>query len=437
MYNIFYLEDQRQVKDSLHLNQIHLPLETICQIDKFGDYEFNIVNNGQVDQLNENPVIIPFDYQSIPFSYESRDKIDQVTNLGKVIQKLVRDVVDIVPNKKIFLFYTSTEPYFNDNCLFISDLASVYPDCEFVLSGSGHVESYYQNNIDTLNANNNVRVIPKLWYIDRVHYIKTYSEFVGTSRHFDETSTVPPPDTPDYMICPNKFLLTMRNPRPHRVIMSTFIERNLSYVRYSRNWSLQPWWLDKIKTDFEEEYQYQVNLILKAVKGMLDTCHEPKFVKEAMDTIYHPPHILDMKTIEDRGHPPKWLYDNICIALIPTGEHNGYGYADEKQIIPMYYKKPFITFGQVGVYEELEKLGFDVFRDVFNLEFSKEKDLYKHVQQCYYMIRDIAKLESADLVQLIDKCDKAVKHNYVHITSGEFRHVSNNNFFGELINASS
>jgi len=437
MYNIFYLEDQRQVEESLHLNQVHLPLETICQIEKFGNFKFNVVNNGQVDLLNENPVIIPFDYQSIPFSHESRNKIDTVSDLGRTVQGIVEKVYKIVPNKKIFLLYSSTEPYFNDNCLFVDELAKKYTDCEFVLSGSGTVDCWYQDNIEKLKENNNVRMIHKLWYIDRVHYIKTYSEFVGSSRHFDENNTVPPPDTPDYITCPNKFLLTMRNPRPHRIIMSTFIERNLSTVRYSRNWCLQPWWFDKIKNDFEQEYQYQVNLLLGSVRGLIKHVDDPKFVQEAMDKLYHPPHILDMQTIEDRGHPPKWLYDNISIALIPTGEHDGYGYADEKQIIPMYYKKPFITFGQVGVYEELEKIGFDVFRNVFDLAFSKQTDLFKHVKDCYYMIRDIAKLDEEDLTRLVAKCEEGVEHNYNHVTSGEFRHASNNNFFGELTNASS
>ena len=80
-------------------------------------------------------------------------------------------------------------------------------------------------------------------------------------------------------------------------------------------------------------------------------------------------------------------------------------------MIPIYYKKPFITFGCKGIYEEMEKIGFDVFRDCWNLDWSNADTLYDRVKGLY--------------------------ENYEHMVSGSFRIQSNENFLQGLVNACS
>lgn len=437
MYNIYYLQDHCQSDLLKNLNQVYLPLEVICQLDTFGQISHNVVSDGDVSKLVDGDVIVPIDYQSNKLSFEDRNGINGITPLGEEVTKIIETVDSkISSHKKIFLLYTSTEPYYNENNLFIAELASKYKDCIFIMSGSGEIPNRYEQNFAKLKECNNVKIIFKLWYFDRVHYIKEYSEFKDSPRHFIETETVAPESTPDYMTCGNKFLLTMRNPRAHRLIMSTLIESDLSSVRYSRLWSLQPWWLDDIEAN-SDEYQYQVNMLSVAIKEVLDDVDNPKFVNQMMHTLYRPPHKLDMAGFQDKGHPPEWLYKNINIAIIASGEPDGWGYADEKQMIPMYYKVPYITFGSKGVYEEMEKIGFDVYRDIFDLSFSQQDTIFDRVEWCYLIIKELESLKIDDMVKILEKCKPAVEKNYAHIKSGNFRHQSNKNFFEELNNACS
>ena len=439
MLNIFYLENNRQAKEFEELSQIHLPLETICQLEDFCDTEFNIVNNANIDLLKDAPTLIPIDYQSTPLSYESRNNIDAVSHLGKIVQQIVKKSCELIIGKKIFLLYSTTEPYFNDNTLFINELAKTYPNSTFVVSGSGYVPCNHDVNTEQLKERNNVFMIYKLWYYDRIHYIKEISNLKDTPRHYNEYDLEPPADAPEYTTCPNRFLLTMRNPRPHRLVMSTLVEREVGSIRYSRTWSLQPWWLDKIKEDIEEEYQYQVNLLSNAIKGVIDvvdTSQDDPMVREMMHTLFHPPHLLDMEGFADRGHPGKWLYDNIDIVVAPTGESFGYGYADDKQYIPMIYKKPYITFGQKGVYDELEKIGFDTYKNIFDLTFDKQDNMIKRVKGCYNYMMSLSTLDHNTIKKLLDKCEPVIEYNYQHLKSGNFRNISNKNFFREVLNAS-
>jgi hypothetical protein len=178
-------------------------------------------------------------------------------------------------------------------------------------------------------------------------------------------------------------------------------------------------------------------MLSTAIKEVLDDVENSKFVNQMMHTLYGSPHMLDMDGFQDKGHPPEWLYHNVNIAIIASGEPNGWGYADEKQMIPMYYKIPYITFGSKGVYEEMEKIGFDVYRDVFDLSFSEQNTVFDRVEWCYLTIKDLDELHIDDMVKLLEKCKPAVEKNYRHLKSGNFRHFSNGNFFKEITNACS
>lgn len=445
MINIYYHKETAQFDALLHLNQAYCSLEDITQCQAFSEYEFNIVYNGDKTKLDKSaPVIIPIDYQSIPLSADNREGIAYVSALGEKVRNLIKEIAEFLDGfNVVVLIYTSTEPFFYDSACYIDLLAKQYPQIKFVVSGSGTTDCNYPHHKDAMLSNDNVFFITKSWYIDKVHYNKFILDG-GETRHFLETETTPPASTPDYITCSNTFILTMRNPRPHRLIMSTLIENNaepstiLDYTRYSRAWSLQSWHLNNIFSNPEskEEHPYQVELLSDAIKGVLDERLPSDFIERMMQGLYFPPHKLDMNGIQDRGFPAKWLYDNINVAVVASGEHGGYGYIDEKQLIPIFYKKPFICFGSKGVNEELEKIGFDVYRRVFDLSYASKDSLYDRVEGCYALINDIAtwnKDKKHTVFTVVG--NRIAEKNFRNFETCKFRILGNNAFFKELIDA--
>ena len=445
MINIYYHRNNIQFDGLSHLNQEYCALEDITQCAQYSKHTFNIVNNGEKHRLDKTaPVLIPIDYQSIQLASENRDAIETVFPLGEQVEKFVDEVAEYLRDYNIvFLLYTSTEPYFNDNLLFLNRLVKRHSSSMFIISGSGTKPVRYQHHYDELFANSNIKFVSKSWYIDKVHYNK----FVlpdGENRHFCELDDTAPDNIPEYMTCPNRFLLTMRNPRAHRLIMSTLIENSgkdrvvLDATRYGRAWCHQSWMFDQLfnNPDTASEAQYQLQLLTTALKDVLDQNIADGFIARMMHTLYTPPHKLDMPDISDKGFTPKWLYNNVNLAVIASGEGDGYGYIDEKHIIPIYYKKPFISFGSKGVNEELKKIGFDAYESVFDQTYASKDLMYERVYGCYSLLKDIAmySLDKSHEVFTVKGAEVA-NHNFENFVSCNFRHLGNNAFFEELLDA--
>ena len=186
-----------------------------------------------------------------------------------------------------------------------------------------------------------------------------------------------------------------------------------------------------------DEYAYQVELITTAIQDCIRNDIGGKLLADLVKVTYRSPHKLDMKTIAEVGHPPKWLYENIDIALISGGEGTGYGYVDEKQLIPIYYKKPFITFGCKGIYKEMKKLGFDPYDNFWDISYDEENNFFERIYSCYMLVKKLDELSPDEFKELIDSTQDTVEYNFDHLVSGNFRDLSNNNFFKELLDASS
>ena len=442
MFNIYYDKTDVQFDLLLNLQQRNIPLHSLTQCKRTCTTKFHVVNNGEVDKLIDVPIIFPIDYQSTMISWEKRDcNLVGINPLGEEILLFVKNMVEKIPNhKKIFLIYSRTEPYFHDNHLFVCKLADMYPDCEFVVSGNGEQVCHYEMNLAEFNKRSNTHFIPKSWYIDQVHFVKHVTDDVSLQEwHYEEWVEKPPADAPSWAIGHNRFLLTMRNPRPHRLLMSALIEDNLEHITYSRQWSMNELHLMDMYENPEttKEYPYHVDLLVRGIKRLLDTHTDPDVINKMLHTLYGPPHFLDTTTISDRGLPGKWLYERNDIAVVAGGEGEGYGYIDEKQIIPIAYKRPFILFGCKGMYEELEKLGFKTFGNIFNIEYSKRDDFYRRIKGCAELIEHYSKLSNEQFEALLDSCKEDVEYNYNHYASGKFRLKSNDNFFRELENACS
>ena len=442
MFDILYKFEGTQF-ENLVLSQPLLPLETICQIENFCQYAFNVVNNFEIEKLQNKNILIPIDYQSTPLAYERRNYQSDVSDLGKQVELFLHEVKNLnIQNKNIIiLLYTSTEPYFHDNHVFLSKLANTFNNFKFIISGSGEVECLLPGNKTKLDECQNVKLINKLWYVDRVQYnTQLIYPDQWLDRHFKNSEKSPSDDIEEYATVYNKFLLTMRNARSHRVLMSMFLESDpfgLEDVRYSRLWSLDPGYLNSIFFDenTKGEHRYQVDLITTAIKELTKLGLSDSDLVKIIKVSLKMPHKLDMKTIAEVGHPPKWLYENIDIAVIAGGEGTGYGYVDEKQLIPMYYKVPFITFGCKGIYEELEKLGFDTYKKYIDISYNTKDKMYDRVKGCYDVMNSIKQLPHNEYTQLIMSMNDSVEHNYNQLVSSNFRNNSNNNFFKEVIDA--
>ena len=415
------------------LSQDHYPLEEITQLFEWRDHLSekykSVMVSKQYEPVGENEIcVFPIDFQSTP--------IDAILY---PIEKICGDAETYYPdNKKIILIYTTTEPFFfsqNDEALL--GLVTKFKNLTFVLSGSGH--THITPTAEAIMNMPNVKFVTKLWYFDRVHYNKTVRKMAQW--HFRDDEVDAPDHIQDYVTCPNKFMLTMRNPRPHRLIMSSLVEnsKTLDSIRYSRNWSLKALHIEGMLQDQNigsEESIYQTHLILHSLDVLRKQVGESQY-RSIIDTAFGHSHILDMPSVHERGVPAKWLYDDINIAIIAGGEGEGYGYADEKQMIPMYYRKPFISFGCKGINEEMETIGFKVFRDCWDLSWSNADTLWERVNGCHELIKDLQAMSDDDLLQVLTNTQEQINSNYYHITKGIFRVQSNENFLGSLEDACS
>ena len=449
--NLVYLNNGFQFTDEVieHHNKIGwlgrepLPLETLCQLTNdttynSDNYTFNVIHNltGEVpaDAVN----IFPIDFQSFPISYEGSGQSYTLSDFGKLIDEKIAECVSYNLPNTVFLIYTSTEPYFFDANMYFVKLADQYPDVHFVLSGSGETEDYFGNYEAHLKQKTNVSKIHKLWYLDRVHYI---TSILGKGTHVDLNQTIPQEHSSDYGNLKNRFLLTMRNCRSHRLLISYFMEtkgNKLNDVTYSRNFSMAPSFMAKIYNNPEtkSEFPYHVHLMTTAMHDLMQKENlTEQDITGITTTIYSRPHVIDLKDLNDRGVPGPWLYDTGFISLIPGGEPYGYGYVDEKQMFPMYFKKPFITVGCKGIYEELKRLNFKTFDTFWDTSFNSMDTLKHRVQGFYQTIADIRQLNDLEFAQLLNKLQDDVNHNYKNITTGKFRRCSNDDFFKEIINA--
>ena len=336
--NLVYLHNGFQFTDEVveqhnkigWLGREPLPLEVLCQLTDETRYDknkfnFNIIHNlnGEVpsDALN----IFPIDFQSFPISYESAGEKFALSDFGKLIDEKIAECVSYNLPNTVFLIYTSTEPYFFDANMYFVKLSSQYPEIKFVMSGSGETEDstiadlavatncgqiktgslarsdrlakYNQHLVHCKNVNK----IHKLWYLDRVHYI---TSILGKGTHVNLHQSEPPQGVnPEYAGLENKFLLTMRNCRSHRLLISYYIEQKgdrLNDVTYSRNYSMSPDFLSKITDNPEtkEEFPYHMHLMATAMHDLLlkEKLTE-KEISGITNTIYSRPHVIDLKEV--------------------------------------------------------------------------------------------------------------------------------------------
>ena len=448
--NIFYLEEKYQFSNvdiERHmsngwLGREPLPLEKLLQLDKTHNFDnsnfnFNIVSNGEVNKcITEDCItLVPIDFQSFPIAYE--DKVYyKLSEFGKEIDSAIQKIISLNLPNCVFLIYTSTEPYFFDANIYLSELGKKNPNIKIVVSGSGETVDHHGHYNKCFLKTKNLKKISKLWYLDRVQYFTSISDDPLLNKiHLDLSATEIPDRAKDWL-GPNKFLLTMRNCRAHRLLFGAMWEnsnRGLTDTTYGRFYSLLQFALKDLDCSYDE-FRYHIELMSNSLTEINNDSSVPDDLKlKCYQSLIDRPHYIDMTSLNDRGIPGPWLYDLCDFVIVPGGEAYGYGYVDEKQIIPMYMKKPFLTFGCKGLYEELKKIDFKVFDDCWPVNFNQEETLYERVKGAFTVLEYIRTLDTHNWNELMKKAQASVEFNYEFITSGGFRRPSNNNFFEEVI----
>ncbi len=434
--NIFYLYGSSQLStdeiDQLRLSgfNIHIreDMYSMLSLDKnIGDnYNIRVVNGSQ-DTLS-GITIVPLDYQSVSLYKEGL-----VTPVGELFdQKIELLSKQLDTENTIFLVYSSSEPFYAHNIPFVSLLKEKYPSCKIVVSGN---ETSDEARKQLSSAN--IPFVGKMWYLDHVFY----SSFVKNKNNFFDFSKTVPDDYKKYLPQKerkNKFLLTMRICRPHRLILARMFELNeklLNDTIYSRNFSIDNSFLKEIEQS--KDFLYMLSTLHDTVKIVLtDNTILDKDKINAVKKIFKAPVKLDLDKDLKSVATPGWMFDHAEIVLVSGGEHN-INIIDEKQIIPMYFKKPFITVGGKGMYDMMKRLGFKPFDDCWDVSFDKEESFFNRTQQFYNLVVNLLNLSGIEFSRVRYKTKESIEFNYEHLVSGNFQRNSNNLFFDEVINAAS
>jgi len=152
-----------------------------------------------------------------------------------------------------------------------------------------------------------------------------------------------------------------------------------------------------------------------------------------INQMFSSPHKIDLQNCQDDTSPPAWLYNGAGIALVASGEENGWGFIDEKPIIAMLFKKPFLYFGGRGLYEELEKMKFKTFRDYFDLSFAVGETCYQRVKGFYNVVKAEASKGEFEFWDGLASLQEDAEYNYNWFKSGDFKYDNNNKFFEEIL----
>lgn len=451
--NIFYLhegaqftaETVKEFRDRLWFHRELWPFEKTSGIynTRWYDaskYAFNIVNNGDTSALvSDAPTIIPCDFQSCGLAWNSATGSTTVTEFGLRYQEVIEQIAQNpnVPNK-IFLVYSCAEPHYHNDSAFIKSLALKYPDSKFVTSASGTVDPVFPWEKEITKGLPNFKWISRQWYFEQVHE-RTFVQTSMNKAHIDLNSTEPPEHLHDFKTRKPRFILTMKNLRLHRLMASYLIENDRSILdtcTYTRNFSAEP----RIFRSFQQsnnttEYMTASRLYLKGIQEISAATDIPDDIKVGMiNQLFTSPHKIDLKDCQDNTAPPAWLYNGAGIALVASGEENGWGFIDEKPIIAMLFKKPFLYFGGRGLYEELEQMKFKTFRDYFDLNFAVGETCYERVMGFYNVVKREADKGEWDFWSGLDSIKDDVEYNYEWFKSGDFKYDNNNRFFEEILN---
>ena len=88
-------------------------------------------------------------------------------------------------------------------------------------------------------------------------------------------------------------------------------------------------------------------------------------------------------------------------------------------------------------YLSLEKVGFNVFRDCWDLSWSNADTLWDRVNGCHELMKQIQAMSDAEINATLEKTTSHINSNYYILSQGTFRIKSNENFLRSLENACS
>lgn len=125
-------------------------------------------------------------------------------------------------------------------------------------------------------------------------------------------------------------------------------------------------------------------------------------------------------------YPPQYhlgFFDVICESFADTPD------ISEKTFKAIAAKKPFISVGYKGFYKQLEKLGFQLYTEIFNYSFDNFETFHLRAEA---VIQQIKNYENSNLEELRCKIESKIEHNYnqfleiAHSVPEEFIEIAKN-----------
>lgn len=103
---------------------------------------------------------------------------------------------------------------------------------------------------------------------------------------------------------------------------------------------------------------------------------------------------------------------NIVLETHCDSSGNEFALVTEKTYKAIFFKKPFIVYGEPFHLESLKKLGFMTFDGIIDESYDKELDKIKRKKMVIEELIKIKNLNENDFQSLLKKCEKIVQHNY-------------------------
>lgn len=111
---------------------------------------------------------------------------------------------------------------------------------------------------------------------------------------------------------------------------------------------------------------------------------------------------------------------NIILETHCDCSGNEFALVTEKTYKAIFFKKPFLVYGEPFHLESLKKLGFLTFDGIIDESYDKELDKIKRKKMVIEQLIKIKNLNEKDFSLLVKKCEKIIEHNYIILKNKVF-----------------
>lgn len=118
----------------------------------------------------------------------------------------------------------------------------------------------------------------------------------------------------------------------------------------------------------------------------------------------------DKVSIESQYNLPKEYYSSFCQLICETVVDEPL-LLSEKTAIPLILGKPFVAISSLGYHKFLQKLGFELYTEIFDYSFDDDGVIDNRIQGAVQNISNICKTPSIQLKSLYKKVHEKIEYN--------------------------